>query len=367
MNINLKNFKKYLNENGVRFNLNEDRIWNYIIETFGEERAEKLSNIFDEQYYNSLNDVNKKYDFCTSFKEATTLMYFQSDWFLKNSIIILEHLIKEQPKNILELGCYTGIFTNYLSNLFENSQVTGIDIQKNLIDFGNTKFKEKNLKLVELEYKNIYKLETKFNYIFTNFGLENIPNEKFDTYKLRENNNYKLKLEYFSNFFSYLNNVAKPNAEFLCIARIPTLESILSIVDGAQIQGWKWLNDDLTYIKLNNESIPKLRFIKQLSEKISLESFCQETLKLQKDNNQLNEILEYKKDIKQMQLLGRDTYKYPETNDELIYEVYRKDKLLVLFAWTTLGYAKYKHFDNKKNLVSFFEEEFGLNINPRFE
>ena len=42
-----------------------------------------------------LNDekVDVKYKFCNNFEEATTLMYFQSDWFLKNSQIII---IKKQ-------------------------------------------------------------------------------------------------------------------------------------------------------------------------------------------------------------------------------------------------------------------------------
>ena len=72
MNKDFKNLKKYFNENGLRFNLNEERIWNYIEEVFGRKRAEKLSNIFDDQYYN-LNDekVDVKYKFCNNFaKEA---------------------------------------------------------------------------------------------------------------------------------------------------------------------------------------------------------------------------------------------------------------------------------------------------------
>ena len=95
MNKNLKKLKSYLNENGLRFNLNEQRIWKYIEEIFGENRARELSDIFDETYIEEGNakDVNRKYQFCKSFEEATTLMYFQSDWFLKNSIIILEDIL----------------------------------------------------------------------------------------------------------------------------------------------------------------------------------------------------------------------------------------------------------------------------------
>ena len=50
MSKNLKKLKSYLNENGLRFNLNKQRIWKYIEEIFGENRAQELSDIFDETY-----------------------------------------------------------------------------------------------------------------------------------------------------------------------------------------------------------------------------------------------------------------------------------------------------------------------------
>ena len=73
MNKKSKQLKSYLNENGLRFNLNEQRIWKYIEETFGENRARELSDIFDETYVDESKalDVSRKYQFCNSFEEAT--------------------------------------------------------------------------------------------------------------------------------------------------------------------------------------------------------------------------------------------------------------------------------------------------------
>ena len=205
MNKNLKKLKSYLNENGLRFNLNEQRIWKYIEETFGENRARELSDIFDETFVNEGKaiDVSRKYQFCNSFEEATTLMYFQSDWFIKNSNIILEDILKSKPKSILELGCYTGVFANYLSSE-ENISTIGVDIENNLINFGNKKFKNEKLHLVNLDYKNLNKLDNKFDYIFTNFGIETMPDPKFDNYKLRENKNYSSQLKYFEDFYVWV-------------------------------------------------------------------------------------------------------------------------------------------------------------------
>ena len=84
-----------------------------------------------------------------------------------------------------------------------------------------------------------------------------ISDQNILCHKFRENNDYKSKFDYFSEFFSFLNTVSNNDTDFFCIARIPTLETILSMVDGAQIQGWNWITDDLEYINLNSENIPK--------------------------------------------------------------------------------------------------------------
>ena len=368
MNKNFKKLKSYLNKNGLRFNLNEQRIWKYIEEVFGENRARELSDIFDETYVEQgkAKDVNRKYQFCKSFEEATTLMFFQSDWFLKNSNIIQEDILTTKPKNILELGCYTGIFSNYLTNILENSNITGIDIENNLINFGKNKFNNEKLNLICIDYKELKKLNKKYDYIFTNFGIEEIPNPKFDTYKIRENNNYKSRLEYFSNFFLYLNEVAEENTKFFCLARISSIECLLSMVDAAHSIGWKWISDDLEYINHENEYIPKLSFSKTKSEKIDLEKFINETLKLKnEDNNELFQKSKFENEKLKLKLLNKDSYKYEQTNDELFYEIYKKDDLYILFAWTALGYFRYKKFTTKEKLVELFIEETGLIIDSK--
>lgn len=366
MNKNLKKLKSYLNENGLRFNLNEQRIWKYVEEIFGENRARELSDIFDETYIEEgkAKDVNRKYKFCKSFEEATTLMYFQSDWFLKNSIIILEDILKNKPKSVLELGCYTGVFANYLSTI-ENIPTTGVDLEENLISFGKEKYKDNKLKLLNLDYKNLNKLNNKFDYIFTNFGLENIPNHKFDNYKIRENRNYIAKLKYFDEFFNYLNAVSSNETEFLCIARIPTLDCILAIVDASHKNGWTWLSSDFKYIEHNGEIIPQLKFIKEQTNLIDISLFINELLKFKdEENNELFQINLFEKEKPNLTLLNKDSYKYEQTNDELFYEIYKQDNLYVLFAWTTLGYFKYKKFNNKQELLDLFIEDHNIMIDP---
>lgn len=244
-------------------------------------------------------------------------MYFQSDLILECSQTIINNLIKTNPKNILELGCYTGIFSNFISKKFMSSRVTGVDIQKNLIDFGKEKFFSKNLELIELDYKNLKNLHNEFDYIFSSLGIEEIPHPKLNNYKIRQNNRYNLQLEYFSNFFSFLNNVSKDNTEFLCIIRMDAYE-LLSIIDAAQSKGWKILIEELDYISFKSEKIPKLLFKKQTSDLIDINVFLNKSLIFQnKEENSIYQILQYENEVKNLELIGKDSFKYIETNDEL--------------------------------------------------
>ena len=60
--------------------------------------------------------------------------------------------------------------------------------------------------------------------------------------------------------------------------------------------------------------------------------------------------------------MGRDSYKYEETNDELFYEIFSFREKFALLAWTTLGYFIYKKFDQKDTIKQFFISEHGIVI-----
>ena len=357
-----KELKKYFNENGLRFNLQKKRIWNYFDQIFGLERTRELSDIFDETFNSRDFNPSIKYKFCKNFDESVALMYFQSDLILECSQKILNNLIKTKPDKILELGCYNGIFSNFLSKKISSAHVTGIDIQKDLIDFGNEKFFNKNLELIELDYKNLKYLNNRFDYIFTSLGIEEIPHLKYDNYKIRQNQNYNSQLEYFSKFFLSLNNVSKDNTEFLCIIRMNYYE-LLSIIDAAQTSGWKFIIEELDFINFGSERIPILLFKKKKSDLLNISSLIDKSLEfMDKEENQFYQILLYENDFKRLELIAKDSYKYSETNDELFYKLYVLDEQLALFAWQTNGYVKYKKFIDKDEVKSFFIKEYGLTI-----
>ena len=63
-----KKYKKYCNENYLRFNLDDNQALQHFIKEFGEERTEKLKQLFNER------DNRNSYNFCENFKESSCLI-----------------------------------------------------------------------------------------------------------------------------------------------------------------------------------------------------------------------------------------------------------------------------------------------------
>ena len=171
--FNKKKYKRYCNENYLRFNLDNDRTWQLFIKEFGEERTDKLNQLFADRFDNPKK--GNPYSFCENFKESSCLMYFQSDFFYENSIKLLETVESLKPQKTLELGCYNGILLNYLAKLYTGEKFVGIDVEEKIIGFANERFKRNNLDFITLDYKDIAKLNNKFDFIFSLFGIETIP------------------------------------------------------------------------------------------------------------------------------------------------------------------------------------------------
>jgi 2-polyprenyl-3-methyl-5-hydroxy-6-metoxy-1,4-benzoquinol methylase len=77
------------------------------------------------------------------------------------------------PKNILDVGCGCGHSTVCLSNIFGNSDIVGIDISSNSINFAKEHNSNDNVKYLNSNFLDI-KLDSKFNCIFSLEILEHI-------------------------------------------------------------------------------------------------------------------------------------------------------------------------------------------------
>lgn len=362
MNIK-KKYKKYCNENFLRFNLNEEQIWKNFDKEFGEERTDELNQLFVDRYKDPTK--GNPYSFCKNFKETSTLMYFQSDFFLENSLKILELFEKIKPNNILELGCYNGILLNYLAEKYSSQNFTGVDIEEKIIGFANEKFNQKNLNFVPLEYKSLSELNDKFDFIFTLFGIENIPGDiRLDKFEIRDNKDYKARLDYFNDFFNNLKSVIKDNTFFCPIVRIPDLNCLMAFFDAASINQWKLKDNKVEFIESRNyNSIERIPFFilehsstETNMEKIEIDNFFQITEQYRSEDNLRYIYLYYKNKSNFNEIVKTGEIFYKDDQNTLYYKVYKRLGTYMLFLWATNAFSYYGEFENLDELKKIFPE-----------
>lgn len=359
--VNKKKYKKYCNENYLRFNLDNDRTWQLFIKEFGEERTDKLNQLFADRFDNP--EKGNPYSFCENFRESSCLMYFQSDFFYENSIKLLETVESLKPRKTLELGCYNGILLNYLAELYTGEKFVGIDVEEKIIGFANERFKRSNLDFITLDYKDIFTLSNKFDFIFTLFGVESIPSDiKFDTYKIRNNTSYLAIHKYFDNFFKYLKPVVEDKSNFLPLIRIKDLEDLLAFLDAGKKNNWSLKDNKIDFVKSGNihrmnERIPSFLLeynTEGNSEKMDLDNFFEIT-KEYRDEDNLRHVYNYQENkSKFTDKIKEDSIYYKDDGNTMKYEIYKNLGIYMMFLWSTNGFSIYREFNNKNDLEESF-------------
>ena len=361
MNIR-KSYKKYCNENFIRFNLDEEQIWKNFDKEFGEERTDELNQLFVDRYKDPTK--GNPYDFCKNFKETSTLMYFQSDFFLENSLKILELFEKIKPTNILELGCYNGILLNYIAEKYPSQNFTGLDIEKKIIGFAKEKFNQKNLNFLPLEYKDLSQLDNKFDLIFTLFGIEDVPKDKrLDKFEIRDNKNYQAKYDYFDNFFNNLKSIIKDNTLFCPLIRITDLNYLMALLDAASNNQWKLKDNKIDFVESRNshngtERIPFfiLEYLIQKNdiEKIEIDNFFEITKQYRDEDNLRYVYLYYKNKSNFNEIIKSGKIFYKDDQNTLYYKIYKRLGNYMMFFWATNGFSNYAEYDCLEDLKNSF-------------
>jgi len=363
--INRKKYKKYCNENYIRFNLNDEQIWKKFDVEFGQSRTDELSLLFKERYENPEKKINP-YKFCKNFRETSVLMYFQSDFFLENSIKVLEKLEEIKPRKTLELGSYNGILLNYIAENYPDQNFTGIDLENKIIEFAKQRFKKNNLSYFPLDYKNLFNLKDKYDFIFTLFGIEDIPNKiKFDTYKIRDNKNYFSKYDFFNLFFKNLDSVREEKTIFFPLIRIQNLNCLLAFLDAATNNQWILKHNKINFVETRNfhnemERIPSFLLEynskNKINNKIDLDLFFKITNEYRKEDGLIN-IFDYEKNKSNFNdLLKEDKIFYKDDQNTLYYKIYKRLDIYMIFLWATNGLSHYQEYPNLKKLEISFSE-----------
>lgn len=106
------------------------------------------------------------------------------DWMINNLLVRVENLIdKTKHKTCLDIGSAQGYFTRVLQQHFDLT--VGIDFSENRINYAK-KYESESLKFVNADLtENLeLKVNTKFDFMFTNAVLPHIPSQfKSDVFK----------------------------------------------------------------------------------------------------------------------------------------------------------------------------------------
>jgi ubiquinone/menaquinone biosynthesis C-methylase UbiE len=123
-------------------------------------------------------------------------------------IIDLIKTTKINPKNILEIGCGTGIKLDFIRKELKISKnCIGIDLSKKAINYGTKKFKD--LKLYRMSSLDIYKIKKKFDLVICGFFLYLLDRhnifKQFNLIYEKINYNGYLLIEDFEPLFNHTN------------------------------------------------------------------------------------------------------------------------------------------------------------------
>ncbi len=147
----------------------------------------------NEKYRNKINVEKNNLSFIDRLKKLYILIFgipeigfqIRSLYFEK---ILNSHLLKKNPKRILDAGCGIGAYALLLGKMFTKAKIIGGDVDKYKLQSCKTIAKEQNIKNVKFEYLNIIKKSNKkiYDLIVCIDVLEHIDR-------------YELALENFSN------------------------------------------------------------------------------------------------------------------------------------------------------------------------
>lgn len=173
---------------------------------FGKEYASHLDILtqsfgqMNDQYQEKIKKSQKSNAFIKTFKKLYILLFgipeiglqIRSIYFKK---IIISHLFKKNPKNILDAGSGIGAYSIWLAKNFNKAKITGGEIDKNKLSYSEAIRKQLHLKNVKFVYFDIMKSQNKslYDLIICIDVLEHIDRYEIvlkNFYDLLQNNGY---------------------------------------------------------------------------------------------------------------------------------------------------------------------------------
>ena len=231
--------------------------------------------------------IKYTYNCANTLKEANTLITHQGEVFVDVSTHIytaLKPLLKESII-VGDLGCYTGVFINWLASKHPECNFLGFDSEPKIVGFAKEQNPLPNTKIHQWDYTAPSRYRFPYcDILVSSFGLDFNTREtrlySLDADDLRNCPGYKYNTNEAYYFFHCWREAIKPGGKLIVVLRIGYFDRLIGILDAAVDAGWNFDSTNSKRISSGSQGFPMLIFNAenpvQLSQKTMIEWWLRE-------------------------------------------------------------------------------------------
>ena len=279
-----KNLKKemilFFAECGVESKKTTEAVEKQLRKLMGHHRYEEYLNITDQVHAETL-PIKHTYDCMTTLKEANTLITHQAKIFVDVSAHLYTFIkpLLKSGLTVGDLGCYTGVFINWLASKHSECNFVGFDASIKHVNFAREMNKNPNTKFSVWDYTvpNQIGLEP-CDVLVSTFGIDFDSKVKCK-YPLDIDNprKYPSYIAYSKEAYSYFHcwrEVIKTEGKLIAVLRIGDIDHLLAVLDAATNAGWGIDLSNSKRIESDDEIFPLLTFTTDNPVQISQEALA---------------------------------------------------------------------------------------------
>ena len=231
--------------------------------------------------------IKYTYNCANTLKEANTLITHQGEVFVDVSTHIytaLKPLLKERII-VGDLGCYTGVFINWLASKHPECNFLGFDSEPKIVGFAKEQNPLPNTKIHQWDYTAPSRYRFPYcDILVSSFGLDFNTGVtrvySLDADDLRNCPGYKYNTNEAYYFFHCWREAIKPGGKLIVVLRIGYFDRLIGILDAAVDAGWNFDSANSKRISSGSQGFPMLIFNAekpvQLSQKAMIEWWLRE-------------------------------------------------------------------------------------------
>lgn len=165
-------------------------------------------------------------------------------------------------KRVFDLGCGSGNLTTLVRDLFPDAEVVGIDYCEHFIDLLQGTESSERCRFLTWDYsKEGLPTQDLADALVTSFGIDFKVSDHQCSLEKHEPRDSKTYEEYFDNAATVLRNwraCVKDGGKLFLVLRLPSVESLVAIVDAASDVGWQVRLDASKLLSAGTQAFPAL-------------------------------------------------------------------------------------------------------------